>query len=247
MHFGFIQEVKDEAELKKQRLKDEAELKKQRLDAEIKEIKNSLLLLTFANDVKSKLNIQESLQVLIAKHYSLEEIKNFDEFLIVKLYRDNLMVIQSDLISNQKSLAIVTNTYDSPIDQLFLSELQSKQYLTFKSLQEWYTFLDGLNAFFIPKSKLQRFSIKLRPADYFSVSDKTKTVALRKESIMSAFNSLEEEEQNLLFQSSQGKSGIKAAVKRKIPSQDYNQLFEKDHDFDNAWSEVRKNLLKNAP
>lgn len=217
--------------------------KKRILEREREQINESILCLDL-NTSLSKVPVYTVLQIILRK---LEgESSRVDQLLeveIVKYYRSILQVLKSAMMSPEKIIVIETEKLSYPITDSFLDFLMKEGFPEGNDLGTWRQFATKCADFFIPIVKIKKFLLKINRYQNIHPQKSSTSTKVRQEFLIKVYNSLSQEDQALLDNKPQGKKGIKEKVRKSISDKDFTLYFaDIDHNFDNVWKAVRKNL-----
>lgn len=214
-----------------------------RLESEKQQINESVLCLDLNSSV-SKVPVYTVLQIVIKKiEGESSKVDQLSEAQIVRYYRSILLTLKSEMKSSEETIVIESEKLPCPITKDFLQILVKEGFPEGNDLGLWWRFSKKYEDFFIPIVKIKKFLLKINRYQNIQPQKSSTSTKLRQEFLIKVYNSLSEEDQALLKDKPQGKRGIKDKVRKCITKQDFIFYFaDIDHNFDNAWKAVRKDL-----
>lgn len=219
--------------------------KKRILESERQKINESISYLDL-NTSLSKVPIYTALQMILRKiQGESNKVDQLSEAEIIKYYRSILLVLKSEMSSSEKIIVIETEMLPNSITVEFLDFLMKEGFPEGNDLGSWKQFATKSADFFIPIIKIKKFLLKINRHQNIYPQKSTTSTQARQEFLIKTFNSLCEEDQALLFNTPQGKIGLKSKIRKSISDPEFKLYFaDIDHNFDNAWKTVRKILKK---
>ena len=218
--------------------------RQERFREEKKQINQSFLCLDL-NSIKSKVPIYTVLQILLKREIGDSgKIDLLSEEQITRFYRSFLLTLKSEMDESEKFLSIESEMLPRSITKAFIKNLTKDGLPEGNDLEGWWEFSKKYEEFFVPIVKIKKYLLLLDRYQHSRPQKSSQTTKSRQEFLIKTFNSLCEEDQALLFETPQGKIGLKSKIRKSISDPEFKLYFaDIDHNFDNAWKAVRRALI----
>lgn len=219
--------------------------RKRTIESERQQINESILDLDLNSKVE-KVSVYKALQILTKQvEGDSDKVERLSQDEIIKSYRSNLMILLEEIKKPKAIIKLELEKTAYNISNTFLDFIKEEDIFGKTELGEWLTFAVKYSDFYIPIINIKKLLIELKSNPNSYPQKSSHATKSRQELLIDTFNSLSAEDQALLFDTPQGKKGIKDKVRKSIPQSKFNLYFAgMDHNFDNAWKRVRKILMK---
>ncbi|OAL78416.1 hypothetical protein AY606_08255 [Acinetobacter sp. SFB] len=195
-----------------------------------------------AQNLNGSLSLLTAIQLLVDCVSDSNEIQKYSESQLVVEYVNALIKIKSDLKGPKNTIEIELNKLGIIDKAVFLADLDSYDFKSIKTLQEWINFLKKFSNYKIHSRTIRKLGRKINPEiqDNLDLISKRDQAEKARQLIYQILNLISEEERKRLLNIEKGRKGLKDKIKKIIINNgDYKKYFDSnDKTFSNRWSEV---------
>lgn len=207
-----------------------------------------ILIIHKSNITKSDDLVDEALPILSViqrlTRYTLtdEEIANAKEEDLLEAYNGACILLIDDLKNKKSTLKVNLKALGGIDKQSFLSALEKHEFVEFKDMSSWDRLANTLSPYLITLNSLEKFAdsrglISCRS----SLMSNSQKASQARALITNILKAIPKEEREILEKVAIGQKGLKSAVRERISSQQFRDLFDsKNKNFQNRWGDVLK-------